>query len=162
MQKATTAKTNTDNAQIKERIQLAYHSALTGGQGSYTKDTLMSELENEFKTDYDVDDSDNTNWKMIAHGQEVIIPAGIKTTNAYLASEIFEANGNTQGKMHIGDYVNFDVNYDNLYTDYSGTTDKPNDSYAGKWRVLSVNENTVKLVSAGVPLRYELNRSKCE
>lgn len=43
-------KTNTDNAQIRERIQLAYHSTLTGGQDSYTKDTLMDELKNEFKT----------------------------------------------------------------------------------------------------------------
>ena len=76
LQKATTAKENTTNSQITERIQLAYHAALTGGQGSYTKDTLMAELKKEFETDYDVDDSDNKNWKMKAHGQEVTIPAG--------------------------------------------------------------------------------------
>lgn len=78
LQKATDAKERTDEAQIKERIQLAYHSALTGGQGSYTKNTLMNELENEFETDYDVDDSDNENWKMKAHGQVITIPAGLK------------------------------------------------------------------------------------
>ncbi len=76
LQRATDAKTKSDEAQIKERIQLAYHSALTGGQGSYTKNTLMDELKNEFETDYDVDDSDDTNWKMMAHGQEITIPAG--------------------------------------------------------------------------------------
>ena len=78
LQRATDAKTKSDEAQIKERIQLAYHSALTGGKGSYTKDSLMEELKNEFTTDYDVDDSDDENWKMKAQGQEVIIPAGKK------------------------------------------------------------------------------------
>ena len=83
LQKSTETKAKSDEAQIKERIQLAYHSALTGGQGSYTKHTLMNELENEFGTDYDVDDSDDENWKMIAHGQEVIIPAGKAETSEY-------------------------------------------------------------------------------
>ena len=79
LQQATNAKTRTDEAQIKERIQLAYYSALTGGQGNYTKDTLMKELENEFKTDYDVDDSDEDNWILKAQGQQVTIPAGQKS-----------------------------------------------------------------------------------
>ena len=78
LQKSTTAKQNSEKAQIEERIQLAYHSALAGGQGSYTKDTLMQELKNEFETDYDVDDSNDEKWKMKAHGQEVEVPAGIK------------------------------------------------------------------------------------
>ena len=81
LQRATDAKIYTDNEQIKERIKLAYHSALTGGQGSYTKNTLMDELKKEFKTDYDVDDSDNEKWKMKAHGQEVEIPAGLKNND---------------------------------------------------------------------------------
>ena len=76
LKRAVDAKTKSEESEIEERIQLAYHSALTGGQGSYTKDSLMEELKNEFKTDYDVDDSDDNNWKMIAHGQELIIPAG--------------------------------------------------------------------------------------
>ena len=76
LSKATTAKENSDKSQIEERIKLAYHAALTEGKGSYTKDTLMNELEKEFKSDYDVDDSNDQNWKMKAHGQEVIIPAG--------------------------------------------------------------------------------------
>lgn len=38
----------------------------------------MQELKNEFETDYDVDDSDITNWTLYAHGQSVTIPAGKK------------------------------------------------------------------------------------
>ena len=82
LQKATDAKTRSDEAQIIERIQLAYHSALTGGQGSYTKESLESELEKEFgENNYNVDDSDNTNWILTAQGQNVTIPAGKKGTN---------------------------------------------------------------------------------
>ena len=76
LQKATTAKENSEKTQIEERIKLAYHAALAGGKGSYTKDTLMQELKNEFETDYDVDDSDNENWILYAQGQSVTIPAG--------------------------------------------------------------------------------------
>lgn len=81
LQKATTAKENTDSAQIKERIQLAYHSALAGGQGSYTKESLEDALEKEFTTDYSVDDSDNNNWILTAKGQSVTIPAGKEDTS---------------------------------------------------------------------------------
>ena len=81
LQKATDAKTNTDNAQIKEKIQLAYHSALTGGQGSYTKESLEDELEKEFgENNYNVDDSNNKNWILSAKGQSVTILAGKKST----------------------------------------------------------------------------------
>lgn len=99
LQKATDAKTNTDNAQIKERIQLAYHSALTGGLGNYTKDSLMEELKNEFKTDYDVDDSNDENWKMKAHGQEITIPAGIK--------KALEYTDNVKSALTEGKYVTY-------------------------------------------------------
>ena len=36
----------------------------------------MEELKKEFETDYNVDDSDNTNWILSAKGQNVTIPAG--------------------------------------------------------------------------------------
>lgn len=48
LQKATDAKTNTDNAQIQEQINLAYHSALVNGQGELTETLLETELKNEF------------------------------------------------------------------------------------------------------------------
>ncbi len=86
LQKATDAKTRSDEAQIIERIQLAYHSALTGGQGSYTKESLESELEKEFgENNYNVDDSDSKNWiltgKEKGKEQSVTIPAGSKGNN---------------------------------------------------------------------------------
>ena len=158
LQKATIAKENSDKAQIEERIKLAYHSALTGGQGSYTKGSLEEELEKEFGEEFEeVDDSNDTNWILKAKGQSVIIPAGTKDVIANLASEIFEWIVNTEGKMHIGDYVNFGVDYDNLYTNNDGDADKPDDIYAGKWRVLYITSEKIKLVSAGVPIRYCLN-----
>ena len=80
LQRATDAKTNTDNAQIKEKIQLAYQSALAGGKGSYSTESLEEELEKEFgENNYSVDDSDTNNWILSANGQSVSIPAGIKT-----------------------------------------------------------------------------------
>lgn len=82
LQRATDAKTRSDEAQIKERIQLAYHSALTEGQGSYTKESLEDELEKEFgENNYNVDDSDSDNWILSAKGQSVTIPAGKKAIN---------------------------------------------------------------------------------
>lgn len=79
LQKATIAKEYTDSAQTKERIQLAYHSALAGGQGSYTKESLEEELEHEFgENNYNVDDSNSDNWILSAKGQSITIPVGAK------------------------------------------------------------------------------------
>ncbi|HCC03878.1 MAG TPA: hypothetical protein DEP51_03360 [Clostridiales bacterium] len=112
LQKATTAKENSDKAQIEERIRLAYHSALVGGQGSYTKESLENELEKEFKTDYSVDDSGNDNWILYAQGQRVTIKAGEKeiqkttikcgTTNLKEVSDLSTLYG------QITDYVSID------------------------------------------------------
>lgn len=88
---------NTDNAQIKERMQLAYHSALTGGQGSYTKDSLEAELKTEFgENNYNVDDSDDTNWVLSVNGQSITIPAGdkVEVKTATLQGASFWMNGN--------------------------------------------------------------------
>ena len=53
LKRATDAKTKSDEAQIRERIQLAYHSALTkdltGDNEVLTEDTLSKELEKELK-----------------------------------------------------------------------------------------------------------------
>lgn len=55
--------------------------------------------------------------------------------------------------LKIGDYVNYDVQYENLnsYKDEF----KAKDDYEG-WRILSINEddNVVRLVSSGIPLTY--------
>ena len=106
LQKATTAKENTDSAQIKERIQLAYHSALTGGQGSYTKESLEDELEKEFTTDYNVDDSDSEKWILTAKGQSVPIPAGIKKESSSARASLTPAP--TGSTYSAGDEVTFE------------------------------------------------------
>ena len=113
LKRATDAKTKSDEAQIRERIQLSYHSALTEGKGSYTKDSLMEELKNEFKTDYDVDDSNSQNWKMKAHGQEITIPAGIEKTPEYA--------DNVKSELTEGKYVTYnEKTYRVLYDINSG------------------------------------------
>ena len=90
MQKATTAKENIDSAQIRERIQLAYHSALTGGQGSYTKETLLNELKKEFGeekiTDETIDTSIEGKWTVIVDNVSIDLSAGI---NKEISKDIF-------------------------------------------------------------------------
>lgn len=85
LQKATDAKTSTDNAQIKERIKLAYHSALTkditGENGKLTMPTLQEELNKEFigKTVTITPSADNTEWTIKVDEVEEIVPAGKDT-----------------------------------------------------------------------------------
>lgn len=58
-------------------------------------------------------------------------------------------------KLTVGDYVNYPVYYDNVGTTNNGTGNIPKDEYNG-WRILSIDttNETVRLVSAGVPLNY--------
>ena len=121
---------------------------------------MENELEKEFgENNYNVDDTNAENWKLIAHGQEIIIPAGKKIKTSKLASEIFELNGTTTGKMHVGDYVNYPVYYTNVATSVLTNSESlyPVGTYTG-WRVLSIegtgDSQYIKLVSAGVPLNY--------
>lgn len=60
--------------------------------------------------------------------------------------------------VNIGDYVDYPVEYSNVNTNNSNNGQMASDEYIG-WRVLSIEEigtdnEYVKLVSAGVPLRY--------
>ena len=104
--RAGEAKNRSDEAQIKERIQLAYHSALISGQGSYTKENLEDELEKEFGDDFEeVDDSNDENWKLKVKGQSVIIPAGFrKKSNSQRANIKPAPSGLT---YNIGEEVTF-------------------------------------------------------
>lgn len=52
-------------------------------------------------------------------------------------------------QVEIGDYVNYPVPYDNVYSYNSGYKS----SYTG-WRVLDIDGDNVTLVSAGTPLQY--------
>ena len=82
LKRATDAKVNSDEAQIKERIQLAYHSALTkdltGENGQLTSTTLQEELDSEFKdkTATITPNGDKTQWIITVDNVDVSIPAG--------------------------------------------------------------------------------------
>ncbi len=86
LQKATTAKENTDSSQIQERINLAYHSSLVEGQGKVTEPSLESELKKEFKkTTLDEGWLDKTSvegkWKITIDGISSNVPAGTEQTS---------------------------------------------------------------------------------
>ena len=88
LQRATDAKTNTDNSQIQERINLAYHSALTSGLGKVEEGTLKDEIKKEFnKTDSELEEKnwlDKTSvsgkWKITIEGVSLEVPAGTDET----------------------------------------------------------------------------------
>ena len=112
LQRATDAKTNTDNAQIKERIQLAYHSALTkditGENGELTMPTLQEELNNEFtgKNVTITPSADNKEWTINVDDVEETVPAGknkeqITVAQAKSAGTVFDAK-----TILIDDYKN--------------------------------------------------------
>ena len=82
LQRATDAKTKSDEAQIRERIQLAYHSALTkditGENGELTVETLQGELNNEFagKTVTIKPSADKKEWTIKVDNVEETVLAG--------------------------------------------------------------------------------------
>ena len=131
LQRATDAKTNTDNAQIKERIQLAYHSALTkditGENGELTMPTLQEELNNEFtgKNVTITPSADNKEWTINVDDVEETVPAGknkeqITVAQAKSAGTVFDAK-----TILIDDYKNEVVVPDRFkIADDSGTTVK--------------------------------------
>ena len=111
LQKATDAKANTDNAQIKERIQLAYHSALTkditGENGELTMPTLQEELNNEFtgKTVTITPSADNKEWTIKVDEIEVNIPAGKGNS-----TKLTIGNEYDKGNIKIGDKLSYSAN----------------------------------------------------
>ena len=82
LSKATDAKTKSDEAQIRERIQLAYHSALTkditGENSELTMTTLQAELNNEFagKTVTITPSVDKKEWTIKVDEVEITVIAG--------------------------------------------------------------------------------------
>ena len=81
LQKAIDAKTKSDEAQIRERIQLAYHSSLTkditSENGELTMPTLQAELDNEFagKTVTIIPSADKKEWTIEVDGVKVTVVA---------------------------------------------------------------------------------------
>ena len=124
LKRAVDAKIKSEESEIKERIQLAYHSALTGGKGSYTKKSLEEELKKEFTSDYSVDDTDDNNWILKAKGQSVTIPAGEKEEVLAKDKLIINENGSTDAEK--SPYVKYNgdlyrVLYDLAYDEKNGT-----------------------------------------
>ena len=74
LQRATDAKTKSDEAQIKERVRLAYNSALTrdltNGNGDLTKPTLDEEINNEFGSSGKVE-KDGDEWVIYVDNNEI-------------------------------------------------------------------------------------------
>lgn len=163
---AIRAKEATRGGEVKERVALgAVNKASVEylGGTKNEKAQMKSELHTEKKlTDEEYEYLQESDVITIG-GIEIdfsVLDGGTETGK--LASEIFEATGTTEGKMHVGDYVNYPVYYDNVasYVDVhynGGGRIYPKDQYVG-WRVLAIEgagENQyIKLVSAGVPLNY--------
>lgn len=109
LQKATTAKTNTYNAQIKERIQLAYTAALAYGKGTLTEPNLRNELTKEFGDDYDLSEDSTTNEFVISVNEierlriskETTIPSGGDTIQAGETAIGGTKKYNSNGKIAI-------------------------------------------------------------
>ena len=122
LQKATTAKENTDSAQIKERIQLAYQSAftkdITGENGELLKSTLQAELDSEF-TGKDVtitDSTDKKKWIIKVDNVEVPVKAG-KTISL---TDLIIANPEKYYGKVVSNYTAGGKTYRIFYVDKSG------------------------------------------
>ncbi len=127
LQKATTAKQNTDNSQIQEQINLAYHASLVEGQGKITEPSLESELKKEFNKDtLDEGWLDKTSvegkWKITIDKVSLEVPAGIEasdnkitikvgTTNLKDVSNLSTLYGETTDYISV-DEVNWQLFYD--------------------------------------------------
>ena len=85
LQRATDAKTKSDEAQIRERIQLAYLSGLSGGKGSIDKGSFLLELQKEFGAEKATEDNiveseDGKKWTVTIDGVVVELVVGSTTT----------------------------------------------------------------------------------
>ena len=96
LQRATDAKTKSDEAQIKERIQLAELAARTDGNGELTYPKLNSALTKEFGTKgtgYNISDESENPWKITVGSVEYDI-SHTNTNTEVLPGESGYAGGN--------------------------------------------------------------------
>ena len=165
LQRATDAKTKSDEAQIKERVRLAYSSALTkdltNGNGDLTKPTLDEEINNEFGSSGKVE-KDGDEWVIYVDNNEI---ERISIPESDLKPTLI-----SQGAK-VGDYVNYNAssgNGANLQVTASDiaeivqTIDNTDDDtkFAGgatisgtfksneisKWRIISTENGIIKLM----------------
>lgn len=137
LQKATTAKENTDNSQIQERINLAYHSSLVDGKGKVTEPSLENELKKEFNKD-SLDEGwlDKTSvegkWKITIDEVSLEVPAGeeadnnatikVGTINLKDVSNLSTLYGQTTDYKSV-DRVDWQLFYDDVSYIYLITSD---------------------------------------
>lgn len=139
LQRATDAKTKSDEAQIKERIQLAELSARTDGKGNLAYSKLNEELTKEFGTKgtgYTISDEDSEIWN-------------IKVGNVqYNIANSTPVTPNTSQKLvdiiTTGDY--------GKSIDYSVTV---NETTLNNWKVFLNDGSNVYIILSN-PLLYEL------
>ena len=106
LQKATEAKTDTDNVQIKERIQLAELSARTDGKGNLTYSKLNEELTKEFGEKgigYIISDESDEIWTIKVKNVEYDIIHEIKPIHA----DLLTINGASE--VNIGENIQLNV-----------------------------------------------------
>lgn len=152
LSRALSSKDKSKIAEIIEKVQLDILNAQMENNGELTKDQFKTILENYF------DDVPDTLPDDLS---ELILPTKNKYGNYQIKiSDIYDFSLGIVKKanysdLNIGDYVNYPVYYDNVGTYDNGTTHIPKDEFTG-WRILSidVDNETVKLISAGVPLNY--------
>lgn len=165
LQKATTAKENTDSAQIKERVRLAYNSALTkdltSGNGDLTKPTLDEEINKEFGSSGKVE-KDGDKWVIYVDNNEI---ERISIPESALKPTLI-----SQGAK-VGDYVNYNAssgnganlqvtasNISEIVQTIDNTTDDAKFSGGAtisgtfksgeitKWRIISTENGIIKLM----------------
>ncbi len=160
LQKATTAKTETEKGQEKEIVALAYNSALSkkvnsGYSTPVTASDLNTELTNQKATATE-NGSSTIKITFTESKRQYTIKVDGTIEYAGIESNNDQDDDSTEydyTSLSVGDYIsNYPVYYDNVNAT-SGIDLTPQEKYNG-WRVLSTNNGIVKLISAGIPLNF--------
>lgn len=143
LNKTKEAKKNQLIADELEKIKLSVLTTQSKLEGELTKSELEQTMSDEFGKD------------IILNGEDTWIYEGeYKEYFIFQDGRIEEKEDYSQ--LSIGDYVNYNVYYENLNS-YNSKY-KVKNEYNG-WRIISIDKenNIVKLVSAGIPLTYKYN-----
>lgn len=122
-----------------EKIQLAVLEA-QNKKNNLTKKSITDSLIKVFGNDVELNENAPWIFEGIYNKYFIYEDGDIKIKEDY-------------SKLSIGDYINYPVKYENLFS-YNNQY-KPKDEYSG-WRILSIDKqnNIVRIVSAGIPLLY--------
>ena len=143
LSRATNAKKDTDNAQIKERINLAYHSAFTTGLGKLDENELANEMKTEFK-DKLVNNElpsgwlDKTSvtgkWRITIDGVYLDVPAG--------SENIQNSTGVTLGQAYQPTWIGKPFTY----------TAGPTNAKISEWIIIGQESNGDMLITTTNPI----------